>query len=163
MLVAASVGLFLAGGGNIYRSHAIDVERYATKSTIHTVTVADWWGKGWQTLPVRRIDLTGEVEEPLVFQWAGSLQDLQDSLQQGGWRPSTAWTFEAALTWLTGGADAGALPVVPQFAGGHLPDTIFVRPFGPPASPGLRFSSTMGNNEAHGQRPDATHSGWVQL
>jgi hypothetical protein len=39
-----------------------------------------WWASGWQHVPVRRIDLTGETNEPLSFQWAGGLKDLRDVL-----------------------------------------------------------------------------------
>lgn len=130
LLVAASVALLLAGGGNIYRSHATDVERYAAKSATQITAVADWWATGWQTLPERRIDLTGEVEEPLTFQWAGSLQDLENILQQDGWAPSIGWTSATALKWLTASSDAADVPVVPLFASGRLPYLTFVRSAG---------------------------------
>jgi undecaprenyl-diphosphatase len=78
-------------------------------------------------LPERRIDLTGEVEEPLTFQWAGSLQDLENILQQDGWGPSIGWTPATALKWLTATTDAAAVPVVPLFSSGRLPYLTFVR------------------------------------
>jgi undecaprenyl-diphosphatase len=139
LLVAASVALLLAGGGNIYRSHSIDVERYAAKSATQITAVTDWWATGWQRLPERRIDLTGEVEEPLTFQWAGGLPDLQDVLRQHGWRPSTGWTPVTALAWLTASTDAAAVPVVPLFASGRLPDLTFVRSWGRPANSSSRL------------------------
>ena len=134
LLVAASTALLFAGGGNIYRSHATDVERYAAKSATETVAVADWWATGWQTLPERRIDLTGEVEEPLTFQWAGGLQDLKNSLQPDGWRPSIGWTPATALKWLTASTGAAGVPVVPLFASGRLPYLTLVRSWGSPAN-----------------------------
>jgi undecaprenyl-diphosphatase len=127
LLVAASVALLLAGGGNIYRSHSTDVERYAAQSATQITAVADWWATGWQTLPERRINLTGEVEEPLTFQWAGSLQYLENILQQDGWGPSIGWTPATALKWLTASTDAAAVPVVPLFASGRLPYLTFLR------------------------------------
>jgi undecaprenyl-diphosphatase len=72
LLVTASATVILAGGGNIYRSHTMDIQRYAAKSAIQARALADWWTTDWQTLPDRRVDLTGEMEEPLTFQWAGS-------------------------------------------------------------------------------------------
>ncbi|NEJ90010.1 phosphatase PAP2 family protein [Rhizobium leguminosarum] len=139
LLVAASVALLVAGGGNIYRSHATDVERYAAKSAPQITAVADWWASGWQTLPERRIDLTGEVEEPLTFQWAGSLQDLENILQQDGWGPSIRWTPVTALKWLTASTDAAGVPVVPLFASGRLPDITFVRTPGTSVPSGSRL------------------------
>jgi undecaprenyl-diphosphatase len=127
LLATASVALLLAGGGNIYRTHATDVERYAAKSATQITAVADWWTTGWLTLPERRIDFTGEEEEPLTLQWAGSLQDLENILQQDGWRRSIGWTPATAFKWLTASTNAFALPVVPLFASGRLPDIAFVR------------------------------------
>ncbi|MBX5160629.1 phosphatase PAP2 family protein [Rhizobium sp. NZLR8] len=127
LLVTASAAIILAGAGNIYHSHSTDIARYAAKNAIHALAVADWWTTGWQTLPDRRVDLTGEVEEPLTFQWAGSLQGLQDLLQQDGWRPSLGWTPVTVLKWLTASTDTTVVPVVPHFASGRLPDIAFVR------------------------------------
>jgi undecaprenyl-diphosphatase len=139
LLVAACGALLFAGGLNIYRSHATDVGRYAAKSAIQTVAVADWWTTGWQTLPERRIDLTGEREEPLTFQWAGTLQDLENNLQQHGWGPSIGWTPATALTWLSASTDSVAIPVVPLFASGRLPDLTFVLSSGASVPAGSRL------------------------
>ncbi|HBR44798.1 MAG TPA: PA-phosphatase, partial [Afipia sp.] len=70
LLALGCAALVFAGGFNIYRHHTTDSERYAIKSVVPTMAAADWWASGWQQLPGRRIDLTGEVEEPLTFQWA---------------------------------------------------------------------------------------------
>ncbi len=130
LLAVGCVALVLAGGFNIYRSHATDSERYAVKSVVPPMAAAEWWASGWQQLPARRIDLTGETEEPLTFQWAGSLQSIQDVLQRNGWRASAAWTPLTALTWLTAQTDPAALPVVALFASGRLPGLTLVRPHG---------------------------------
>ncbi len=130
LLALGCTALVLAGGFHIYRSHAADIVRYAVKSATPTMPAAEWWASDWQQLPARRIDLTGETEEPLTFQWAGSLQNLQDVLQQDGWRASTAWTPLNALTWLTASADPANLPVVPFLAGGRFPSLTLVWPHG---------------------------------
>jgi undecaprenyl-diphosphatase len=128
LLALGCAALIFVGGLHIYRSHAADLERYAVRSTVPTMVAADWWASGWQQLPERRIDLTGEVEEPLTFQWAGNLQDLQDVLQRDGWLASTPWTPLSALTWLTTSTEPADLPAVPRFASGRLPSLTFVRP-----------------------------------
>ncbi len=130
LLAAGCAALLLGGGFHIYRNHAADMERYAVVSTVPTMAAADWWASDWQQLPSRRIDLTGETNEPLTFQWAGGLSDLQDVLQRTGWRASAAWTPLNALTWLTAKADPASLPAIPLFAGGRLPSLILVRPDG---------------------------------
>lgn len=128
LLAAGCSALILAGGLNIYRSHATDSDRYAVKIGTPSMAATDWWASGWQQLPVRRIDLTGETNEPLTFQWAGGLQDLQDVLQRNGWRDSAAWTPLNALNWLSVQTDPTALPVIPLFASGRLPSLTLVRP-----------------------------------
>ncbi len=130
LLAVGCAALVLAGGFNIYRSHATDSERYAVKSAAPTMAATDWWASDWQQLPARRIDLTGETEEPLTFQWAGSLQSLQDVLLRRGWHTSPAWEPLSILTWFTGSADPANVPVVPFLAGGRLPSLTLVQQHG---------------------------------
>ena len=127
LLVVACVALALAGSFNVYRRHTADLERYAVRSTAATMVAADWWQTDWQQVSAQRIDLAGEMEEPLTIQWAGSLQALQDMLLRKGWRPSVPWTPSSALSWLTAKADPAQLPVIPFLAGGRLASLILVR------------------------------------
>jgi len=85
-----------------------------------------WWATGWQGLPVWRIDLTGEVEEPLTAQYAGSLPSLREMLLRKGWRSPPPWTPVNFLSWLTTSVDAAALPVVPRLSNGELPDLTLI-------------------------------------
>ncbi|WP_026792055.1 bifunctional DedA family/phosphatase PAP2 family protein [Pleomorphomonas oryzae] len=126
LLVAACAGLILAGGANIFQSHAVDVQRYAVRE-VKPEIVADWEATGWQTLPIWRVDLTGEEEEPLTVQWAGSLGALQAILQQQGWKSAADWSLTSAAIWLNSSSDAAALPVIPLFDSGRLPALTLVR------------------------------------
>ncbi|MBS1167327.1 MAG: phosphoesterase PA-phosphatase related [Proteobacteria bacterium] len=126
LLAAACAALLLAGSANIFQNHTIDVQRYAVQQRAETV-VADWQTTGWQRLSAWRVDLTGEAEEPLTFQWAGSPQALQDSLGKDGWTPPVGWSTATATAWLTASGDA-AIPVLPSFASGRLPELTLVRP-----------------------------------
>ncbi|TPG78571.1 phosphatase PAP2 family protein [Pseudomonas arsenicoxydans] len=127
LLAAGCLALMLVGGLNVYRSHATDSDRYAIKTGAPSMTATDWWASGWEQLPARRIDLTGETNEPLTLQWAGDLPELQDVLLRNGWRDSTAWTTLSALNWLSTQTDSAALPVIPLFASGRLPSLTFIR------------------------------------
>ncbi|TPG78072.1 phosphatase PAP2 family protein [Pseudomonas caspiana] len=128
LLAAGCSALILAGGFNIYRSHATDSDRYAVNVRTPSMAATDWWASDWRQLPARRIDLTGETNEPLTFQWAGGLKDLQDILQNNGWRDSADWTPLNALNWLSVQTDPAVLPVIPLFANGRLPRLTLVRP-----------------------------------
>jgi LssY C-terminus len=88
--------------------------------------VADWWQRDWQTLPVRRVDLDGETKEPITFQWAGSLADLETTLQQKDWRAATPWTLTGALAWFTSRPDPMNLPTLATLEGGRLPSLTLV-------------------------------------
>ncbi|MEO5759825.1 MAG: phosphatase PAP2 family protein [Mesorhizobium sp.] len=127
LFAVGCAALVLAGGAHIYRNHATDVQRYAVQSAMPSTTVAQWWASDWQQLPSQRIDLTGETQEPLTFQWAGSLQGLQDVLSRKGWHTSPSWSALKTLTWFTGSAGPADLPVVPAFASGRLPSLILIR------------------------------------
>jgi undecaprenyl-diphosphatase len=121
LATAAVAALVLAGGLNIWQRHATDVARYAVRYEVPSVTASAWWHADWQLLPAWRIDLTGELEEPLTFQWAGDLQRLDRELAQKGWHPPARWTIANALLWLMANPDPLTLPVVPYPNGGRMP------------------------------------------
>jgi undecaprenyl-diphosphatase len=127
LLLVGCAALIVAGGFNIFRHHPSDIERYAVKTIVPTMVADAWWTDGWQQLPAQRIDLTGELEEPLTVQWAGSLSELQTTLASRGWRAPVAWTPLSALGWFTATPDPAGLPVAPLFASGRLPSLTLIR------------------------------------
>ena len=86
LLVVVCGCLVLAGGLNIYRSHAKDVQRYGVRPEGPTMTASEWWARDWQQLPTRRVDIKGTMEEPLTIQWTGDLQRFKAALLQRDWR-----------------------------------------------------------------------------
>lgn len=137
LLTAAGATLLVAGGANIVVHHAADMTRYATPATEIRLATDAWRDEGWQRLPTWRIDLTGEREEPLTLQWAGSLEALESRLAASGWRRSAPLDLHGALAFLAA-PDPLALPVVPTLAGGRLPSLILVRPDA--GAPGSRLA-----------------------
>ncbi len=128
LAIVALATLVLAGGVNIDRHHALDARSYAVTHAIPTMPADIWWDTAWQQLPARRIDLMGEIEEPLAIQSAGELATLQAKLTSKGWRAPAPWTLLNTLTWLNANAPPAALPVVPRFAGGRLPSLTLILP-----------------------------------
>jgi len=122
------LALGLAGGLNIYRHHSADVERYAVKHTMPTMPFGDWWASEWQRLPSRRIDITGEVEEPFTVQWVGEIATIQRELQHKGWRLPAGWNSTKALGWLTMSTAPVDLPVMLYLSSGQLPKLTLVLP-----------------------------------
>lgn len=121
LAIVGITALGLAGGFNVYRHHAVDTERYAFTPTARTMTTDEWRAEGWQQLPPYRIDMFGEIEEPMSVQWAGSLPAIQQALQKKGWRTPAPWTATNALEWLTADVAPAELPVIPHLASGRMP------------------------------------------
>lgn len=128
LTTVACLALALAGGLNVYRHHSLDIERYAVTRATPMMTTADWLASGWQSLPSRRIDITGEIEEPLTVQWAGNLPAIRQNLLDKGWRPPAAWASPKALGWLTTTTAPVDLPVMPRLSSGQLSDLTLVLP-----------------------------------
>ncbi len=126
LAAVACCALAIIGGLNVVRKHAADVQRYAVRYETPSISVADWWTAGWQRMPAYRIDLTGEDEEPLIFQWAGTLASLKNRLLSSGWQEPERWTTSSALAWLVT-ADPQKLPVIPSFEAGRMPGLTLVR------------------------------------
>lgn len=121
------IALIAIGGFHIARSHAADMTRYAVHEQRSLMAVSDWWRQGWATLPVRRIDLGGGLEEPLTVQWAGDLPDLQSALVSESWKLPVPWNLQSSLTWFTPRVTVEQLPVLPRLLSGRLEDLIMVR------------------------------------
>ncbi|PWI49830.1 PA-phosphatase, partial [Rhizobium phaseoli] len=126
LAIVSIAALALAGGLNVYRHHSSDTGRYAFKPAVQTVTASQWWTSGWERLPSHRIDMFGEIEEPLTVQWASNPPAIQQELRNKGWRMPAPWTPTNALGWLTVKAAPVELPVVPRLASGRLPTLTLV-------------------------------------
>ena len=127
LAIVSTIAFILAGGVNISREHALDTERYAIKATSQSMALADWRDLGWQKLPAYRIDLFGEIEEPLTVQWAASLPAIRQTLQNGGWHDPVSWGPASTLSWFDPSMPPINLPVFPRQASGRMPSLVLVR------------------------------------
>lgn len=138
LAVVACLALVLAGGWNVSRHLGLDMERYARKPVATTMTADAWLSNGWQQPPAQRINLTGEIEEPLTIQWAGELSSIERQLTAKGWRQPSPWLSSGALGWLTASAAPVDLPVVTRLSSGRLPALTLVH-HDPAAQNGVRL------------------------
>lgn len=146
LLAVAGLALAAAGGANAYYSHAHDVERYALHlPPRRTMTTVKWLQQGWEELPAYRVDLTGEDEEPLTVQWAGQLDELATVLEARGWRVAQGLTPLTALAFLETSTEPIALPAVPRFSVGQLPELTLIKDTGPESRLVLRLWSSAFN------------------
>lgn len=126
--LAALAALVLAGSWYINRHFEEGLTRYAPRYAERAMEAQAWWSEQWQTLPPRRIDLAGKLEQPLTVQWAGNIEILRAQLQQQGWRTPTPLTAAGALRWLTPDPVLAQLPVLPQAHDGRHETLLLVHP-----------------------------------
>ncbi|RDJ03027.1 bifunctional DedA family/phosphatase PAP2 family protein [Rhizobium grahamii] len=127
VLAVAVISLAVAGSANIWYHHDSDVRRYAVKTEVQIVSVDDWWNRQWQALPMWRVDLTGELEEPFMLQWAGTLGELERQLESKGWNRPANWTLAGSVSWLNPSNAIDRLPSVPRFERGKIPSLVMVK------------------------------------
>lgn len=127
-LAAAGLGaLLLAGGLHIATTHIKDMRRYALSLPVRQMSLADWRHGSWASLPVRRVDLTGDYEEPFVLQWAGSLAPLKATLLAQGWQTPVPWDLSSSVEWLLPDAKPDALPVLPHLDNGRSEALVMIK------------------------------------
>ncbi len=107
--------LGLSGSFYIGPRHDADVKRYAYRPQIATMSQAAWVDGGWRLLPFARSELSGEFEEPLSVQWAGSAEQIGRTMMQAGWQTPEPWGSKASLLWLVPNTSSTEIPVLPKF------------------------------------------------
>jgi undecaprenyl-diphosphatase len=131
-LLVVSMVLLVAAGSWQTRlfGYADELAHYAPHDTVHRVTGATWRDVGWETVPAFRIDLEGRNEQPLNFQWAGSLQSLRRVLTRAGWHPAPALGPLTAMKWLAPDPAIDDLPVLPEVNDGKHQQLLLIGPGG---------------------------------
>jgi len=113
--------LLLAGSGHVAWSYADSRAVYAAQQPTQSMTRAAWLSGGWRDLPARRIDLAGEVEEPLVLQWQGDASSLRTQLLAAGWQEPVPWSKASAARFLDPAVPLESLPPLPSMHDGRTP------------------------------------------
>lgn len=125
--VAGLAVLLVAGGLHIETKHASDMRRYALTLPVREMSLTDWRNGGWASMPVWRVDLLGDYEEPFILQWAGSLTPLKAALQAHGWQVPVPWDLSSSAAWLLPDAKADALPVLPHLDNGRAEALVMIK------------------------------------
>ncbi|KWE62490.1 cytochrome O ubiquinol oxidase [Burkholderia ubonensis] len=125
-LVAVVVVLATAGVWTIPAAWRADRDPRAHARVV-AMTVDQWMDGGWQSVPARRTEISGDREEFLPLQWCASSDTLDRHLAQAGWRRATPWSGQTALRWLLPQTPADGLPVLPRYSQGVDTRRVFVR------------------------------------
>jgi undecaprenyl-diphosphatase len=128
LLVAVTLLLALAGAWQTQTRFEQEMAEYRPRTEIHRITLQTWKSIGWEALPAYRVDLQGRNEQPMNFQWAGSLATLQNELRNKGWHAPTSLTPLSAMNWLAPEPDITRLPVLPQVNDGQHQVLLLIGP-----------------------------------
>jgi undecaprenyl-diphosphatase len=118
----------LTGFWQLEQRFTDELAHYATPIQVQIISQETWQNSGWKTLPTWRVDLEGSNEQPMDFQWAGSLETLQAVLRNKGWHAATATGPSSAMNWLAPEPEINALPILPQVNDGRHQELLLVAP-----------------------------------
>jgi len=131
LLVITAALLIGAGTWQVRQSgDKAELAHYRPHNTIHRITRTTWRTNGWETLPAFRIDMEGRNEQPLNFQWAGSLQTLYAVLSRAGWHAAPPLGPLTAMNWLAPAPAIENLPVLPEVNDGKHQRLLLIGPRG---------------------------------
>ncbi len=153
----------LAVGGSLHivRQHGPDLALYAPSQSVTEMKGDQWASAGWQALPVGRMVIPGEIDEPFTVQWAGTAAPIEAALRAAGWKPAPSWSPLAILDDWLGRAPSSASNLVPiKFHEGSAAKMVFARL----VSPGTRLVIRLWPSGFMIGRPGGAPSGvpiWV--
>jgi undecaprenyl-diphosphatase len=131
LLIVTLLLITVAGTWQTQRYYTQELAHYSPPVEIHRITLSTWKTIGWEQLPVYRLDIEGSNEQPMNFQWAGSLEALQAELHQQGWTPTASVSPMNAMNWLAPEPGISTLPVLPQVNDGEHQQLLLVAPHTP--------------------------------
>jgi len=124
-IVALSVFLS-AAAWHITSKFDSDLKRYAMYQPVTQMTEVEWHTQACSKLPIWRVDLHGEREQPLNVQWAGDLSTIRKMLLAHGWREPLMFSMRTALAWFLPKPSLNQLPVLPQLNDGRPESLVLI-------------------------------------
>ena len=119
--------IVVAGGWHVSRHHEKDLAFYSPRYDLQTMPLATWLADGWRDLPAWRIDMVGELEQPLSIQWAGTTEELAQYLLNRGWQRPQSFNLKSFLEMLSPDTPIEKLPILPRLHDGRIDRLRLVR------------------------------------
>lgn len=126
--ITAILVVTIAGGWNIQQQLDNELAHYTRHHQTSEMELTQWWQNQWKTLPRFRSDLRATHRHPLTVQYAGTLEQLQTTLETRGWRTAPALTASSWMQWFGRDVDINTLPVLPQVHEGRNESLLLVYP-----------------------------------
>lgn len=127
--MATVLVIALAGGWHIMQCHDKDLVFYAPRQTEKTVDLSSWQESRWHDLPTWRIDMEGELEQPLTVQWVGPPAGIARFLINKGWQQPLSLSFKNFLTILSPDTSIDRQPVLPRLHDGATEQLRLIHPW----------------------------------
>jgi membrane protein DedA with SNARE-associated domain/membrane-associated phospholipid phosphatase len=128
LIAACGTTFLIVGSWHIERDLNQALSFYAPQTQPAVALSKPWRDGGWNELPTYRVDLAGETEEPILLQWRGSTEALQDELLRQGWLVEPAWSLAALNAFVRPDSGPASLPVIPMFNAGRPQAIAMIRP-----------------------------------
>ena len=109
----------VAGSWHVAQRHKKDLVFYAPRHEEQSMTFSLWRAGGWRELPAWRIDMEGELEQPLTVQWAGPSAELARYFNAKGWRQPQPLSLKSVFRMFSSNAPVDQLPVLPRLHDGR--------------------------------------------
>jgi undecaprenyl-diphosphatase len=127
LLLTLVLVIAIAGSWNVAQRHEKDMAFYAPRHEEKAMTLPLWQTGGWRDLPARRIDMEGELEQPLTVQWAGPPAELTRFLKAKGWLQPQPLSLKNFLGMFSPDTPVEQLPVLPRLHDGRVEHLHLVR------------------------------------
>ncbi len=124
-IVVATLATF--GGWHLSGSFQQALATYQPRDDKDVISDIGWRASGWRAVPARRIELNGDQEEPLVIQYAGSLDHFADIVKEDGWQRPPKWSLNTASGFVEGETPPDSLPILPRSQNGRQPAAVLIR------------------------------------
>lgn len=130
LAVITILGVLCVGGFNIYQHHKKDELIYTTPHPIKTIPFNQWINGAWEQLPIQRIDMEGEFEQPLTIQFAGDINQLSGYLLSEGWQYPAPLNLKNMLALLSPSTPIKQIPLFPLLHDGRIEKLDLIRQSG---------------------------------
>jgi len=96
---------------------------------ITVMTEQDWLTSQWKNMPGHRTDVLGRDKQQLNIQWLATLEEIEQSLLNSGWRKSAEVTFKSLLYRMAPEPELDKIVRLPRTQNGVTETILYVKSY----------------------------------